>query len=504
MDFDILLQRTILYGSEYDALIPKTLCKGTSIGNGDTDFSLRKMKEVIEKFNFQTEKIAHKFQKPTIEATVAAIKDFVYNHFQYRADTDVQFIRTPSCSWYQRHSGIDCKSYSIIASSILSNLDIPHALRKIKQPGYNPTSWTHVYVVIPDTTDNDNYYVIDGTLPEDEEPLFIDFKDLDIMKHEMLNGAADGGNSGQTWEQIYKGIGYAEQATAAGSKGGKLLDLKNMRGRNFVEKLLNAAKCFNAAFPPKPVAGRPAGASLQEAITRIQEHFENLAIRINEALSRRDMVQFNKTVAELRYSPKMFFDAYRKKQQDDYHACTNANINVAVDALYFYETIGVAALDAWLNTYFVSNGTNGNIKMNSNDYLGIDHFFFSFNSVPIYVDKPVTAYTTKPLSYDPIKAFVLTRYLGEVNNTSEFDAAKFLGGINQVAASFQNQNSQNQGTINPATGQPYPSNIQDFNSNGGLPPQKASMNVLGMLLIAGAAVYGVKEFSKENKTKQSK
>lgn len=493
MDFDILLQRTILSGSEYDALIPKTLCKGTSIGNGDTDFSLRKMKEVIEKFNFQTEKIAHKFQKPTIEATVAAIKDFVYNHFQYRADTDVQFIRTPSCSWYQRHSGIDCKSYSIIASSILSNLGIPHALRKIKQPGYNPTSWTHVYVVIPDTTDNDNYYVIDGTLPEDDEPLFTEFKDLQIMEHEMLNGAVGGLNAGQTWEQIYKGIGYAEQATAAGSKGGKLLDLKNMRGRNFVEKLLNAAKCYNAAFMP---------AQLNETVARIQSHYENLAIRINDSLSRRDMVQFNKAVAELTHSPKMFFDAYRKKQAEGWHSCTNANINMAIDALYFYETIGVNALNAWLQTYFVQNGTNGNLKMNSNAYLGSDHFYFSYNATPIYVDVPVNAYAVKPLSYDPIKAFVLTRYLGEINNTSEFDAQKYLGQIQQVAAIFQNPNSQNQsGTIDPSTGQPYPNNLQDLPP---VTPKESGMNVLGLLLIAGAAVYGVKEFSKENKTKQSK
>lgn len=494
MDFDILLQRTLLSGSEYDTLIPKTFCKGTSVGNGDTDFSLRKMKEVIEKFNFQTKEIAHKFQKPTIEATKTAIKYFVYNHFQYRADTDIQFIRTPSCSWYQRHSGIDCKSYSIVASSILSNLGIPHALRKIKQPGYNPTSWTHVYVVIPDAT-NDTYHVIDGTLEEDEEPLFTEFKDLNIMQHEMLNGAPPS-TSGKTWDQIYKGIGYAEQAASAGSKGGKLLDLKNMRGRNFVEKLLNAAKCYNAAFMP---------AQLNETVARIQEHYENLAIRINDSLSRRDMIQFNKAVAELTHSPKMFFDAYRKKQADGWHSCTNANINTAIDALYFYQTIGVAALNAWLQTYFVHNGTNGNLKMNSNAYLGSDHFYFSYNATPISVDVPVDVYAVKPLSYDPIKAFVLTRYLGELNDKGQFDAGKFLGGINQVAASFKNPNSLNPnnqgGSINPATGQPYPNNIQDLPP---VVPQNASMNVLGLLLITGAVVYGVKEFSKENKTKQSK
>ena len=495
MDFDILLQRTLRSGKEYDALIPKTTCKSTSLGNGETDFSMRKMAEVVAKFNYQTEKVADKLERDSLALTVAAIKDFVFNHFQYKADTEIQLIRTPSCSWHQRNSGIDCKSYSIIASSILTNLGIPHAFRKIKQPGYNSTSWTHVYVVVPIATTGE-YYVIDGTLPEAAEPQFTEFKDLD-MRHEMLNGGVSAGmNAGlnaTNWEQIYKGIGYAEQAASAGTNSGKLLDLANMRGKNFAEKLWNALKYSKSAFP---------ASKLEQTINRIQTHYENLAIKINEATSARDYVALSKHVAEFKVCGQMMFDAYRKKQSEkNWNGETNANINTCVDALFFYQTIGVAALNAWLNEYFVAGGNNGSIKMNSVDYLGNDYLFYSFTGVPIYVETPVVSYSVKPLTYE-IKAFILTRYVGELNSPSDFNASKFLGGIQQVAGSFQkpsfqNPNGQNP-IINPATGQPYP---PDFSPLPPLTPKEAGMNWLGMALIAGAVIYGVKEFGDDKPTK---
>ena len=176
-DFDSMLWRPIKNGMQFNSLFPTSTCTKTAIGSGNTDFSIKEMNALVSKFAYQTEKIANVLKKNTFQDTCNAIKEFVYNHFQYKADDEDQMLRSPACSWHDRAIGIDCKSYSILASCLLTNLGIKHYIRRIKQQGYAPEQYTHVYVVVPTnqkTADlQQGSICIDGTLKQSNEPSFL-------------------------------------------------------------------------------------------------------------------------------------------------------------------------------------------------------------------------------------------------------------------------------------------------------------------------------------------
>lgn len=175
MDVNEALQRKIKSGNKYDKYFEKVSCKSSFVGKGNTTFGMQQMKQLAKEHQYQTAEIAKQLRKNTIQETVSSIYEFLYDHLQYQLDGYDQQLRSPACSWQQRKSGIDCKSYSVFASTILLNLGIKHYFRKIKQPAYNPGGWTHVYVIVPD---GENYYVIDGTIHQNIEVPFIEKEDL--------------------------------------------------------------------------------------------------------------------------------------------------------------------------------------------------------------------------------------------------------------------------------------------------------------------------------------
>jgi len=201
---NITLQRPILNGDIYNALFSFSKCTPTFLGNGDTEFTINKMKEWVLKTQKQldTKKVQQLFGKPSQQATITNVHSFLFNHFQYNADGYNQNLRSPNCAWQERHQGIDCKSYSIIASILLLKNNIVHYIRRITQPHFNPTQYTHVYVIVPfDQVNADlskGYYTIDGTLPTMHEPAHIKTDDIlmNKMPHYALNGTGitDGTN----------------------------------------------------------------------------------------------------------------------------------------------------------------------------------------------------------------------------------------------------------------------------------------------------------------------
>lgn len=179
------LFRNVQKGSAYESCFPQSSCQPTYEGDGDTGHSIEKMVEVVKKHQNQCKKVAQMLQKNTLAETVAAIHDFLYWHFQYRADDEDQMLRSPACSWHCRYDGIDCKSYSILASCILSELKILHAIRKVSYTTEN--AYSHVYVIVSiNNKDFNKYYIIDGTLEDNIELPFAYKKDK-IMNHYSLN-----------------------------------------------------------------------------------------------------------------------------------------------------------------------------------------------------------------------------------------------------------------------------------------------------------------------------
>lgn len=199
MGISTSLQRNLNEGKEYNKLIPQVKCERINLGSGDTYMTVEEMKEWIEKYSFQTKKLAPKLKGQSIQTTVTNVYQFLYGHIQYQADGALQQLRSPACTWKQRKQGVDCKSYSIFASSILSNLGIKHFIRQIKQASFYPQEFTHVYIVIPVDqhteiySENTQTIVLDATKHQNIESNYIEKVDVQMvnLKHIGLNAPQD-------------------------------------------------------------------------------------------------------------------------------------------------------------------------------------------------------------------------------------------------------------------------------------------------------------------------
>ncbi|WP_291866643.1 hypothetical protein [Maribacter sp.] len=197
-------------GAQYNRFFKKSSCAPRYLGESDTLFTVRQMKKWAIKNVDQTKDLALSlFSGKELAQTAALIYRFLYNHIQYELDGKKQNLRSPACSWATREQGVDCKSYSIFASTILSNLGIKHYFRRVKQPnpnwlvskdGINPKHWTHVYIVVPRNQKSlkvenpSDYLVIDATVHDNKEVRFTQKSDELMSKvslpHYGLQGAA--------------------------------------------------------------------------------------------------------------------------------------------------------------------------------------------------------------------------------------------------------------------------------------------------------------------------
>ena len=242
--------------SDYPSdIFPKAACKRTNLGDGDTFFSVEQIVIAIDTYYTQCQKIAKLLKGNTLQATCKNIHQFLYHHFQYKADSEVQQLRSPACSWAQRFIGIDCKSYTILAGSIIKALGYNSYVRQIKQPySTYPDQYTHVYLIVPiSQKDNDlrkGYYVIDGTVPTTKEALYSEKADeiVTAMKHIGLNGAQ---NALYDFKRSkgYQGLGARSDgnpsagsgggAEGTGSAGGSGAGSGNGKGKFTLDKLGN-------------------------------------------------------------------------------------------------------------------------------------------------------------------------------------------------------------------------------------------------------------------------
>lgn len=197
-NFDALLHRKLSNESSLlNDLFPATKNTTTNLGLGNTFHTVKQMKKWVELHYHQTNAIAKLLKRNSLKETVNLIYTFLYNTLQYKQDYTLQQLRSPSNSIRNRKTGLDCKSYSIFASCILTSLGIKHYIRQIRQPHFKPSRYTHVYVVVPINQETanlkDGYYPIDGTVKGNREPLFITANDTFMdnnLPHVGLNGAA--------------------------------------------------------------------------------------------------------------------------------------------------------------------------------------------------------------------------------------------------------------------------------------------------------------------------
>jgi hypothetical protein len=232
---------------------------------GDTNDTIGFMADIIKNTLADTKAIAPVLKGRDLRTTLDNIFSFVFNHIQYKPDDPQnEELRRPVRAWADRRTGVDCDCYSILIGSILSNLNIPFALRMVKIGG--KPYYQHVYVVVPKNgtktgLTTGDYYTVDPVLDTfDEEHPFTGKYDLFMQPIKYLNGvpsASLNGLQGNTVDTslyyseeaaetpesnviFFDGINYYDRANTPGLTG--LNGLQGLNGLGFLRKIWGAVK----------------------------------------------------------------------------------------------------------------------------------------------------------------------------------------------------------------------------------------------------------------------
>lgn len=404
-DFNQLLHRNIKSGFEYDSLIPKTFCNKTDAGQGDTDYSVQIIAEVIDEYSFQAEKLAKVLKGNNLKKTCLNIKKFIYDHFQYRADDDEQMLRSIACSWFDRKKGIDCKSFSIAAGSILKESNIVFFIRKIKQPAYEPRQWTHVYIIVPIDQINYNlskgYYTIDGTLKENTECEFIEKQDkIMALNHSKLNGGLDADNDGQI---------KFNDAVVLAEKFGK-----------DIAKFFKNLGCIGGQ-------GYDQGKWERNVVTFTNYYTENIKA-INQAILDKKFDILSNEVLNYFGDSTMIVLGSKAKKAEGWNSCSTSKLDAQIKLAEFYQNIVGKSLKEYLNKYFVATPTTELVEYKSDVFeKQLGFMFVSQNQK----DKLIKInYTPKGIS---IPAFELTQYMIDSKDVAkDFDPIKAVQEFSKI------------------------------------------------------------------------
>ncbi len=185
--------RSIKDGSRFNPYFPPPDERDRVIINdGEVTDTVELMEKVVWKYLDDTKRIAPLLKRSSTLETCKAIWEFMYSYIQYKLDKrGLEQLRRPARAWAERATGVDCDCMSIFASSILTNLQIPHKFRITK---YSQDSWQHVYVIVP--MDGSNYCVIDAVVSEfNYEKKYTDKMDY-TMNLKGINVAVLSGVSG--------------------------------------------------------------------------------------------------------------------------------------------------------------------------------------------------------------------------------------------------------------------------------------------------------------------
>jgi len=459
VDFDSILSRQVADGKEFQNLFPESSCKKVPSGTGDTSYSMKQMEQMVKEYSWQVAKVAELLKTSSSNSTIDNVKDFIYSHFQYKADQEDQLLRSPACSWYDRYNGIDCKSYSILASCLLTELDIIHYIRRIKQPAYAPTEWTHVYVVVPLDQKTGNlkgkYYTVDGTLDYNTEPTFVEKDDLFMsLPHYKLNAPHNNG--------LNLGIGK--------------FSLDNVK---FIQDLIGSISCIGGSTYTKTKA--------KDILSKIEIYFNNLTNRINTSVTNKDDEAFALAINEFYAALELGQIASKKELAHGWNYCSTNSLKAIVKVWEFYGIAVKKALDAWLEDNFIKDA-----KSNPTDIIFNSRTFQLANNIgalapDVTIKKPLYYYDPKPKI---IYNFELTKYLADVLNGVSFDPLQFLAGLSTVAASFQPQGggtNTNNGSGGTNSGQGDLGNSNSQTAGGG---------VLGFVVLGAALLFAINGFNK--------
>jgi len=431
MLIDSLLKRHIDNPSPYEGLIPSADGKRVDFESpaqySDTYDTLSFMARWAIAYHKQMERIAPRLLGRTAKETAANTFDFLYRNFQYSLDGTLQQLYNPASAWKNRFSGIDCKSYSILASAILLNLGIPHAFRMVKQPGarsvnewlIDPEAWTHVYVIVF-SEDGSSYYVIDATTHDNKEVNFTQKHDLIMknLKHVGLSSPAPSGmgcNCGGCHKSGQLGVSLGDITSIIGS-------LSCIGGSAYKDDYL------------------------KRNITLMNSKFAAIIAKINTAVSSQNMEGLGTAVCEYKVTANLMHTTYvKKKASNDWNSCTKRNFDATIKAILFYKDTCGKALDAWLAEYFIKGSQTSSLSLTNEgweDGWQQGTGFWGMKLQPwLTVTEPKFSWSIKNYVRQ-IQAFAISEYLVQIEKSgTAFNWGTFLQGLTTAALAFQGSGS---------------------------------------------------------------
>jgi len=480
-----LLFRPILSGAEYDKLIPPRFCEQTNLGTGDTGFTVDRMAEWVKQHYQQLSKVAPLLKGESLQETLVNVHLWTYWHFQYKQDGAKQQLRSPACAWYSRADGMDCKSFSIVVSSLLLNLGIKHYIRRIKQPKSNyPNDYTHVYVIVPlDQLTGDlsaGYQTIDATTPTSNEPEKTEPKDIYMnFNHTGLNGVATPNRK----KRLGLGIG--------------LSDIKNL---NF-GSIFSGLSCLGGSAYEK--------GDLERLLPAILAKYDFIYNDLNIAVATGDMEKLSVCQSLCVCWPiisveKMDAIFYSNK----WNKCTDDTIRTTKAIHQSFSDIVTPLMEAYLNQYFIRS-KSGLISHRVMDYQPgapsfAEMFFSDLGRNAVHqVDK--FTFMVKPGVKQIPKFEFTTDIKNAMNNGSAPPSPQqYLSSLTTIISTIG-------GTAQPPSGNnntPGGNYTQDPSAGGNgtgtgngnmTNPDKKGIGLLGWTAIGAAAIGGTVLIAKEMK-----
>lgn len=469
------LYRPLLSGFRYDSLIPSSGCTVTRLAKGDTKVAINEMVNWAKKYVSHTQNLAPELEGNTIEETMVNIQHFLYNHIQYSIDANDQNLKSPACAWSTRQKGTDCKSYTIFGSTILLNLGIKHYLRRIKQAVMSD-AFTHVYIVIPIDQKtaklNKGYYVIDGTIPTNNELPFNVKDDIYMEPKLAINGlAAPAGLS----------CGVNCGCSQIDYKGGT----PAMAG--FLDNIFGSS-----GWSPNCIGGTYDKKDYEKYEQLVSGAFEQLYLNFNQAVTSGNLVAIQEAANVIIVSSaQLSHQATRTAAKSWSSNCSKSTTKAFRDLANYFDNMSKTVFLPFLQVYF--SFTTQPVGVANNAYpfaVRVDGVGMKdeFITNPIQVLK-IFNLQLKPTTTE-IPKFEFTPYLLENAGNAGFNLNNFLNSLTEVAGQFTGSNNGNNGNGNVDDGY-----IGNYN---GTPTTKTAGGGVVMALLV-AAVAGTYLYNKKTK-----
>lgn len=489
---DSFLKRQIDNPSPYEGMIPAADGRRINFESpqqySDTFDTLSFMAKWAETYHRQMARIAPLLEGRTRKETADNIFRFLYSSFQYSIDGQLQQLYNPASAWKNRFSGIDCKSYSIIASAILQNLGIPHAFRMVKQPGVrsgneviiDPEAWTHVYVVAF-SDDGRTYFTIDATTHDNKEVRKTEKYDLMIknLKHVGLSSpvpipavpirvsgySALGCNCGNCGHPEALGISLGD-----------------------ITSIIGSLSCIGGSAYKSDY--------LQRNMAYMNSRFAGIVNKINSAVSASNMDALSSAVAEFKVTANLIHTTYvRKKGSKDWNSCSKRNFDATIKAATFFKDKCGQALEAWVNEYYVKGAQTSSLQLSNEgweDGFSTNTGMWGMKLTPwITVTEPKYSYSIKNYVRQ-VPAFAISEYLVQIEKSgTSFNLGTFLQGLTTIAGSFQGSGSGTGSGNGTGTGTGSSNGTGNYtDDSGGQTPGDKKMSTETKLAIgaAGAAL----------------